>query len=461
MEGLNASIIPLSQIPDLNPNFRIDAEFFAKEALDALARIRARDHAPLQSVCERIQHPAEVKREYEDQGLLTVMAKDVRANRVRLSDPSYMPEQLRRAVSQNRLNSGDVLVTRTGANYGQAAPWKQDLEAFACADILVVRDPKVPSGYLSSFLVSQFGKLLVLRAGYGAGQPHIAPPYLANIPIPRFDELEERVDRTIARSADLEREAGRLLEKAEDQMVEALGLAGWRPPEPLTYSARASAALVAGRLDARFFAPRIQALLNILSKDGRSVSDVARPRREKFRPEQHEVFEYIEISDLDGEGSVGSSRLLAVEAPSRATWHVRPDDIITSTVRPIRRLSGQIRPEQDGYVCSSGFVVVEPQKMAPEVLLTYLRLPVICELLDLYASASMYPTITDGDVFDLPLPILSDQVTDRVIANVREARLAKACAMTLLEDAKRAVEIAVEVSEAAACAHLELSEGAH
>ena len=45
------------------------------------------------------------------------------------------------------------------------------------------------------------------------------------------------------------------------------------------------------------------------------------------------------------------------EAPSRAQWFVKTNDIITSTVRPIRRLSALIESEQNNYICSSGFEI--------------------------------------------------------------------------------------------------------
>src|SRR5690606_14726986 len=116
----------------------------------------------------------------------------------------------------------------------------------------------------------------------------------------------------------------------------------------------------------------IQHLIDHLSDAGTTIGTVATPRREKFDAAKHGDFVYIEIGDLDGTGTTGSSRVAADEAPSRATWFVRPGDIITYTVRPIRRLSAQIAPDQDGYVCSSGFVVLDPTGVQPELLLTYL-----------------------------------------------------------------------------------------
>ena len=134
---------------------------------------------------------------------------------------------------------------------------------------------------------------------------------------------------------------------------------------------------------------------------------------------------------------------------------MHPNDIITSTVRPIRRLSAQIDPDQNGYVCSSGFVILEPTGIRPELLLTFLRLPIICELMDLLASASMYPAISEAEILGLPLPSVDDATEKAVVAAVQEGRAAHARAHSLLDAAKRAVEIAIEDSEAAALAYLD------
>ena len=134
---------------------------------------------------------------------------------------------------------------------------------------------------------------------------------------------------------------------------------------------------------------------------------------------------------------------------------MHPNDIITSTVRPIRRLSAQIDPDQNGDVCSSGFVVLEPTGIRPELLLTFLRLPIICELMDLLASASMYPAISEAEILGLPLPSVDDATEKAVVAAVQEGRAARARAHSLLDAAKRAVEIAIEDSEAAALAYLD------
>jgi restriction endonuclease S subunit len=123
---------------------------------------------------------------------------------------------------------------------------------------------------------------------------------------------------------------------------------------------------------------------------------------------------------------------------------VKSGDIITSTVRPIRRLSALVRDDQDGCVCSSGFAVLTPKAggdgIEPEVLLTYLRLPVICEILDLYTTASMYPAIPVDRLLRIPIPIPNKAARKQIVAKVQEARAARREAGRLLQQAKATLE---------------------
>lgn len=98
--------------------------------------------------------------------------------------------------------------------------------------------------------------------------------------------------------------------------------------------------------------------------------------------------------------------------------------------------------------------MLNPVAIAPEVLLTYLRLPVVCELLDLHTSASLYPAISECDILKFPIPKVAEKVAREIVDRVRQAHLARHEAHELLDRAKRAVEIAIEQGEAAGTALL-------
>lgn len=354
-----------------------------------------------------------------------------------------------------KVKSGDIVFTKGGAidRVGYVTG-----DSAVSRDLIFLNTSKMKSAdrlFLFSFFETPFFKRSLIRSSSQTAQPHLTITLVRNLPIywPSAG-LRSKVSKLVAESHRATSESGLQQAKAETALLNALGLAEWTPPEPLTYTASAADVFAAARLDAQFYAPRIRVLLDLLARDGRKLSDIAKPRRVRFNASKCDEFHYIEIGDMEGGGGVGSTLLDSADAPSRATWHVRPGDVLTSTVRPIRRLSAIVALEQDDYVASSGFAVLQPTGVTPEVLMTFLRLPAICELMDLYASASMYPAISEADILGLPIPTISDALSATVTEAVQSAFAARARSRALLGAAKRSVEIAIEEGETVALAYL-------
>jgi hypothetical protein len=246
------------------------------------------------------------------------------------------------------------------------------------------------------------------------------------------------------------REAAEAIAAAERLLVSALGLDQLDFSQRLSYVRTFRDLLAEKRFDAEFFSPRHQAILQHLRRSGVTIGDVAplaeRPFHDSVK-KRDGTFRYIEIGSLTGGGEAEAETIDLADAPSRAQFVVRPGDIITSTVRPIRRLSALIRSDQDGCVCSSGYAVLSPQdgnnRIEPEVLLTYLRLPVICEILDLYTTATMYPAIPTHHLLNIPVIIPEKRVRAKIVEYVRAAICARQEATRLLEGARTTVESAI------------------
>jgi restriction endonuclease S subunit len=113
-------------------------------------------------------------------------------------------------------------------------------------------------------------------------------------------------------------------------------------------------------------------------------------------------------------------------------------------VRPIRRLSALIGEEQEGYVCSSGFVVFQATGIHPEVFLVFLRLPIVCEILDLRTKASMYPAISTDDLLELPIAVPPKRLSQHIVQLIGDGHRARRKATQLLEEAKKKVENLIE-----------------
>jgi type I restriction enzyme, S subunit len=456
LEGLEASVVKFGQ---LERTARIDSEYFERRfrASSALVqRSRPRHVASLAGVSDGNHFT--ISEDFVDEGIPYFRGQDVVGQFfVENATPNYITEDAynRPYMSRSHLKRGDVLLSIVGT-IGELSLVGTDSPATCSCKLAILRPHSIAPELLAVFLRSKHGRNQIERLTRGAVQTGLILEDMDQLWVPEFsDALEEAIISQVNASNEREAHAKAQQKEAERLLLSALGLADWTPPEPLAYSAKSADVFASGRLDAQFYAPRIQQLVDLLSQSGSTVGAVAKPRRERFNNDLCETFDYIEIGDVEATGTVGSSHLQCAEAPSRATWHVHAADVITSTVRPIRRLSAQIGPEQEGYVCSSGFVVLTPTDVAPEVLLTFLRLPAICELMDLYTSASMYPAISETDILALPFPTIQTSTSNAICMAVQQSRETRQRARDLLNRAKHAVEIAIEDSEAAALRFLD------
>ena len=440
---------------------RIDAEFASHPVINRLSRILAKNRwKSVRDVTVKLTSghtPYLHDVSTGDVGFITiesVKGLEFDEGKVRWITTAHYESEF----AEKRVTKGSVICT-IKRRICQAFPFV-DEPTYPLAinqDIaLLMPTSEVQPAYLAAYLSSAIGQAFADRQKTEQMNPYISVENLSTLPVVILSEgFQSRITGEFIGARKKSDEAITSLAAAEKILLHALGLDTWQPPEPLTYVRRASEVEAAARFDSEFFAPRTVQLLAKLGAGGRTIRDVAPPRHDEFKSAGGpDDFDYIEIGSLHGDGTVGSERMACAEAPSRATWHVRGGDVVTSTVRPNRRLSALITSEQTGFVASSGFVVLRPQAVPAEVLLTYLRLPPVCKVMDLHTSASLYPTISETDLLKLPFPKLDAQVCTQVTAAVRAAHTARREAQALLARAQRAVEVAIEQGEPAAMALL-------
>lgn len=68
---------------------------------------------------------------------------------------------------------------------------------------------------------------------------------------------------------------------------------------------------------------------------------------------------------------------------------------------------------------------------------------------------TQYPVIRDEDILNLPIPHIDEDTQKKIAAFVKESFTLKTESVRLLDVAKRAVEIAIELDENAGMAYIE------
>jgi type I restriction enzyme S subunit len=455
MEGLEASEQKWSA---LERTHRLDAEYFRREYVECAAHLANMPTARVPDLAKVTDdNHFSISDRFLDEGIPYYRGKDVSGHFfVEECDSTFIDERTfnEKHLVRSHLHKGDILLSIVGT-IGELALVSSDIRA-TCSCKLAILRMKAHAKFLAIFLKSKFGALQIQRNTRGAVQMGFLLEDMDQLRVPVLsDSFMSRIDGLVETARQKTRETSLLYAEAENLLLDELGLKDWHPEDPLSYVAKSSEAFAAARLDAEYFSPSIQQTLDLLHRAGTRVSGISALRRETFTPDARKQFSYIEIGNVCADGTATSEEVWGGEAPSRATWIVHTGDVITSTVRPARRLTAIITPAQDGFVCSSGFAVLRPTRMPAEVLMVYLRLAPVTRLMDLYTTASMYPAISVENILALPCPLHSDEASAKVAEMVRASFNTKQESLALLEKAKRAVEIAIERGEAAASEYLD------
>jgi hypothetical protein len=455
LEGLEITVLSYKEAIATDPTERLDASFFEKRFIEIRQRASAWDRLDAHAksvVCGPFGSNL-LNENYVEHGIPMVRPFNLRDGRTDRGEIALLEESFVKHAGLKVFARGAVLFARVGeigagVNLSDQVTISPNIIA---AELRESIDPY----FVGVFANTKYGRVQLEAGTKAVAQPTISTESIRALRVPPLGTaVQQKIAEIFKRSAHADDDGNQFFSKAETTLLEKLGLKNWQPPASLSYVRDSSDAFRAGRLDAEFFAPRVRELLERLGRDGLTVNDVAPPRRERFAPAAQGDFHYIEIGGIGADGTARSDVVPQSEAPSRATQRVRAGDIITSTVRPIRRLSAIIGAEQDGHVCSSGFVVLQARAIRPDALLTYLRLPPVCALMDLHTSASLYPAISEADLLALPIPKIPDAVQQEIESLAEAGRQAKRRSTQLLEAAKRAVEIAIEQDEATAMAYL-------
>ena len=243
---------------------------------------------------------------------------------------------------------------------------------------------------------------------------------------------------------------------AETILLDALGLGDWTPPEPLTYTGTAADVFAAGRWDSQFHRPAWNALREELSKrfELRELAELEPLLKGRTVPyEDDGEIPIIRSGDLsDIEGVEGFLRAGA----DQPIFYLERGDVLISSIGfgSIGKVQVFDKPGRFGTV--SEVTIVRQSYFDPYFLTAFLRsaagqLQIEQFITGATGQLHLYPR----DVGRIFVPVVDDSVQREMRHLAGRAREARKTAEQCLSDAKRAVEIAIERSEAAALRFLD------
>jgi hypothetical protein len=472
---LDISVLTLSETREDNPRFRLDAEFFGKDAQAAYKALRShRRFGDLVAHGYRViyENTQIIPRE---EGIVDglpffLQAADIETPFIRAEGMGCVRKSDWDRYPKGRIVPGEVLIEVKGL--AEKVALVQDdiplntLVTGTCYK-MQAHDP-LDARLLIAFLGSRYGQALKDRLKSNLLVAFISKDDLFGMPVPDFGlRLKRKLAKAIDDTFVHNRRSSEKLKRAEAVLTSALGLAGWNPLEPLTYTRKASEVFAAKRTDAEYYHPAKEGFMKRLrSLPGQSLDAHYESIRDMFDPTGSHVGEYVRNFDLtdamqpvlDDEKPV----MPALEVGS-SKKRLAAGDVVISRLRAYLREIALVRTTSTvPSVGSSEFIVLRPRNgkkptLSRSALLVFLRSHPVQTVLKWSRDGSHHPRFGDEDLMCLPVPDVVCAVAPTIERLFEEVLTARADARAVLSQARRAVEIAIEDSEAAALKYLRVS----
>lgn len=220
----------------------------------------------LGSVSERVSvgHVGKTSEFYTDAtiGIPFLRSQNIRPGRVSLDGLAFITETFHTSLKKSRLQAGDLLIVRVGANRGNACVLPDLFDQVNCANIVFARPKTRLSPYLNLYFQSPIPQELLLGASVGGAQgvintKSVAQTFLALPPVEEQTEIVRRVDQLFAYADTIERQVNNALARVNQltQSILAKAFRGelteqWRKDNPELISGENSAEALLERIKA-------------------------------------------------------------------------------------------------------------------------------------------------------------------------------------------------------------------
>lgn len=363
-------------------------------------------------------------------------------------------------VNKFKLKNNDVLFNRTNSQefVGRTGIFKKfsDEDLVFASYLIRVRtnEREVLPEFLTAFLNTKYGiQDAKRRARISINQSNINAEELKRIRIPILSEVFQGTIRKMFDFAFalVVNKAESLYKEAERILLSELNVLDWKPKHKLSFIKNFSDTKSTTRIDAEYYQPVYEEVVKRIKeyKGGHEpLGKVVKTKDANFPPNDGVTYKYIELANISSNGNInGFIEALGQELPSRARRKVNAGDVIVSTIEGSLSSIALISDDLDNALCSTGFFVINSDKINSETLLIFLKSSLGQLQLKKGCSGTILTAISDDEFKKIILPDLSAGVQGEIKKKISEMYSSKLLSKQLLEIAKRGVEIAIEKNE--------------
>ena len=365
-------------------------------------------------------------------------------------------------IENYRLNDRDVLFNRTNSQVfvgrtGIFRKFSENPKVFASYLVRIIPDPNlVNPEYLTIFLNTKYGMIDVKRrARVSINQSNVNAEELKRVEIPLFTlSFQSKISRNFDNSFEINKESSILYNQAQELLLTELGLNDWQPKHKLTFVKNYSEIQNAKRMDAEYFQPKYDDIINAITsyKGGwdtlENIVNIKKCIEVGSDEYEEKGIPFVRVSNLH---------------PFEITEEKYISKSLYSQIKQYQPKKGEILLSKDATPGIAYYMDDTPPKCIPsggilrlktkqnivnnEYLTAILNSVLTKEQVNRDVGGSVILHWRPEQVKKTIIPILSPSKQEEIQKKISESFALRKKSKQLLENAKKAIEMAIEHSE--------------
>ncbi len=386
-----------------------------------------------------------------------LQAKDIKNHFIENNNPVFISKEYFDKNKRSHIKEENVILSIMGSVGDIAITPKGFKPSLANRAVAIIKEiTDVNPYYLFTYLSTKFGQLQINRQKNGGVQVRINLDVLSKVKIPYIHKgFQLKIEGIVKLAHKTKGEFQVKYRESEELLLKEIGLRNFEPSkEPVNIKNFAESFGVSGRLDAEYYQSKYDDYLRLIFdySDGyEELSTACNLHNKNFKPEENTEYKYIELSNVGKSGEInGCTNEIGKNLPSRARRKVSEGDVVVSSIEGSLDSCALVTNEYNGSLCSTGFYVINSNKINSETLLILFKSELMQNILKQNCSGTILTAINKDEFLKIPIPLIDLTKQIQIAELVEQSFKLKKESEHLLEVAKTAVEIAIEQNEAVA-----------
>jgi len=435
---------------DVKEARRYDAEYFKPEYLEIekkFSNCPTINDIALSVVCGPFGSTI-LNSTYTKSGIEVVRPFNIKNYSVEEDNIVYISEKDAESKKLKIFEMGDLFFARVGDIRAGVFTRKKATISPNIIGVKINKNKQNPY-FLSIFFNTRYGFPQMLREQKIVAQPTISTKTVRGLKVPNFTEsFQLQIAKTVKFAHQKQTQSKQLYREAKELLLAELGILDYQVKHALTFSTSKKEIEEAHRYDSEYFQPKYAEIIKKIEEHEGGwdlVKNVINFRDKNYNPKDNQKYKYLALSNISSQGYIQDyQEEFGKDLPSRARRKINTNDLIISSIEGSLSSCALVEKELDNAVCSTGFFVLNSERINSETLLILFKSFAIQELLQRGSKGTILTAISKTELESIKIPLIIPSTQKQIAEKIQESHKLRKESKELLEEAKRKVEEEIE-----------------